>query len=169
MRRALPLALATALALAGCGAEETSGEATPADSGADAAVFGEGAVEHGFDQPYVYDDGLAVIVSAPQKYTPIEESLPENPPATFAVFTIRVENESPEKFQVGDIEVAMQSAGEDQVELQSPEFGLEGVPEQELITGGAREFRVVFGAESLDDVALLVAPGGDRDPLIFAD
>jgi hypothetical protein len=165
MRRAALLVLATAFALSGCGAPE---ETETGSGSVPEEAFGEGAVAVESDVPYAYDDGLSVIITGPREYTPAADAAPADPPPVLAIFTVRVENETDGKYEVGDIEARLQSAGEDQEEYRNPDYGLEGVPESyELLPGGARQFQLVYGAQSLDDVALLISPGGGRDALLL--
>lgn len=183
MKKALIIAAAGALLLAGCaqtpggastataGSNRPSTSApvnTPASKPTPTPTLSEkaGPTITPLGQTFTYENGLAVLVSDPQPYEPSSFVREMTPAAAYLVFDVTVVNGTPDAYEPIAFYATAQS---DNVEAQQV-FDSEKLalpPSTPLLPGRESKFKIAFGVANPDDLVLMIRPGFDYEKILY--
>jgi len=183
MKRSVPalpaLALALSLALAGCGTSQGprgdyggGGTITPSTSSPGATSPGSGEAQGTtgadvakFGEPWAYEDGLTVTVTAPEEFEPTGEGA--GSPLSAVRMEVTVENGTGKEFDPTLIAVGATSAEAAAEPITDSTQGLTGSPESSLGSGERVTYSVGFRVKDPKDVLVQVTPGLEQKPAKF--
>lgn len=145
------------------GGEESGADDDAADD--DAASTSEPV----FGDTVTYDDGMAVTVSKPKKFTPSEYAAGADGDGTPMKFTITVKNGTDKAFDPTLVYVTASSGGEESESIFDTDAKLGTSPQTSVKPGKSVKWAVGFMVADPKDITLEVALNDDfsRDSAVF--
>jgi hypothetical protein len=115
-----------------------------------------------FGKSYSWDDGVAVTVGKPKKFTPSEFAVVEKS-KRYVRFTVTVVNKSKTPIDLGLTYISVQSGKQEADHVFDSPTGLNGPPDKKVIKGKEAEFDVGFGVADPKDMVMEVALHDNRE------
>jgi hypothetical protein len=136
-------------------ADDAVADDAAADPAGDAAAAAGSTI--GFDQPFLYEDGLEVTVGAPQPYEPSEWAAGTEGGTSYVVMTVTIVNGSAENFDPAIFYVTASSAGTEATQIYDTD-GLGSTPSTAVLPGGSVSFPIAFALNDPAQIVLEVEP-----------
>lgn len=157
---------ALVVVLAGCGG--TSGEksdANPQGSNADKPAASEEttqspepeAANPKFGQTYTWDDGMSVVISKPQSFTPSEYAGVEGA-TKYVKFGVRLVNKTGKPFDPALVYATLQSGNEEAEAVYDSENSIGESPSTKLLDGREAKWVIGFAVNDPADLVLEISP-----------
>lgn len=165
MTRRLAGLLAAGLLLSGCGgttgatssdAPEGSNADKPASTKSDAPEKAETPAPK-FGETYSWEDGMSVVISNPEPFTPSEYSVIEGA-TDYVKFGVRLINKTGKPFDPALVYSTLQSGNEEAEQVFDSENNIGGSPETKLLDGREAKWVIGFAVKDPNDLVLEISP-----------